>query len=55
MPGARLDDELRPLWESLEERSGFSRLWRVSIDRIRDQLFLAAASRQLDPTPSNTA
>lgn len=55
MPGARLDDELRPVWESLEERSGFSRLWRVSIDRIRDQLFLAAASRQLDPTPSNTA
>ncbi len=55
MPGARLDDELRPIWESLEEKSGFSRLWRVSIDRIRDQLFLAAASRQLDPTPSNTA
>jgi hypothetical protein len=55
MPGARLDDELRPLWKSLEERSGFSRLWRVSIDRIRDQLFLAAASRPLDPTPSNTA
>ena len=49
MPGARLDDEMRTAWKSLEERSGFTRQWRASIDRVRDQLFLAAATTRLGP------
>jgi len=49
MPGARLDDEMRAAWKSLEERSGFTRQWRASIDRVRDQLFLAAATSRLEP------
>ncbi|HEX6682796.1 MAG TPA: SCO2521 family protein [Candidatus Limnocylindrales bacterium] len=53
MPGARLDDEMRAAWTSLEERSGFTRQWRASIDRVRDQLFLAAATGQLGPPLSS--
>lgn len=47
MPGARLDDEMRAAWKSLEERPGFTRQWQASIDRVRDQLFLAAATSRL--------
>jgi hypothetical protein len=53
MPGARLDDEMRTAWKSLEERSGFTRQWRASIDRVRDQLFLAAATGRLEQTLSH--
>lgn len=49
MPGARLDDEMRAAWTSLEERSGFTRQWRASIDRVRDQFFLASATGRLGP------
>jgi len=38
MPGARVDRRLLPLWESLEQRPGFSRQWDVSVNRIRDQI-----------------
>lgn len=38
MPGARVDQDLLGLWESLERRSGFSRQWQASVNRIRDQL-----------------
>jgi hypothetical protein len=41
MPAARVDESLRPLWESLDARSGFSQQWRTSVDRIRDQLNLS--------------
>jgi hypothetical protein len=41
MPAARVDPSLRPLWEMLDERSGFSKQWRTSVDRIRDQLNLS--------------
>jgi hypothetical protein len=38
MPAARTDPALSELWESLERRPGFSRQWRASVDRVRDQL-----------------
>lgn len=38
MPAARLDPALGELWQSLERRPGFSRQWRASVDRVRDQL-----------------
>jgi hypothetical protein len=41
MPAARIDPALAGLWESLEKWPGFSRQWRVSVDRIRDQLALS--------------
>jgi hypothetical protein len=41
MPAARVDPTLLPLWELLDERSGFTKQWRTSVDRIRDQLNLS--------------
>jgi hypothetical protein len=41
MPGARVDPALAGLWESLEQSPGFSRQWRLLVDRIRDQLALS--------------
>jgi hypothetical protein len=38
MPGARVERRLLPLWESLEQRPGFTRQWDVSVNRIRDQI-----------------
>lgn len=40
MPGAHVSEALLPLWDSLERRSGFSRQWRTTVARIRDQLAL---------------
>jgi hypothetical protein len=41
MPAARVDATLLPLWQTLDHRSGFSRQWHASVDRIRDQLTLS--------------
>jgi hypothetical protein len=41
MPAARTDAALAGLWDSLEQWPGFSRQWRVLVDRIRDQLALS--------------
>jgi hypothetical protein len=38
MPAARVDPSLERVWDSLERRPGFSRQWRASVDRVRDQL-----------------
>ncbi|MEU8266079.1 SCO2521 family protein [Sphaerisporangium sp. NPDC049002] len=38
MPGARMDDSFQPLWEELERHPGFSRQWKSSVERIRDQV-----------------
>ncbi|MEV7992587.1 SCO2521 family protein [Streptomyces sp. NPDC086077] len=40
MPGARVDQPLRPLWEALERQPGFTRQWQSLVQRIRDQLAL---------------
>jgi hypothetical protein len=40
MPGARVARSLLPLWESLEQRPGFTRQWQATVSRIRDQLAL---------------
>ena len=38
MPGARVADSLRPLWESLERWPGFTKQWQSTVARIRDQI-----------------
>ncbi len=38
MPAARLEPALAELWQALERRPGFTRQWRASVDRVRDQL-----------------
>jgi hypothetical protein len=47
MPGARLTEGSRLIWQSLEEGVGFTRQWQASVDRIRDQLSLATITRLL--------
>jgi hypothetical protein len=42
MPAARINQPLTELWESLENRPGFSRQWRANVERVRDQMTLAA-------------
>jgi hypothetical protein len=42
MPGARLDEDLAAFWTEVERRTGFSRQWEATVQRIRDQMTLAA-------------
>ncbi len=44
MPGAHVGESMLPLWESLEERPGFSRQWHATVNRIRDQLAVNAVT-----------
>lgn len=41
LPAAHVDPSLQPLWDTLDARSGFTKQWRTSVDRIRDQLNLS--------------
>jgi hypothetical protein len=41
LPAAHVDPSLQPLWDTLDARSGFSKQWRTSVDRVRDQLNLS--------------
>jgi hypothetical protein len=41
MPGARVDESVAALWQSLEHRPGFTRQWEASVNRIRDQIAMA--------------
>lgn len=55
MPGARVDQSLLPLWESLERWPGFTRQWQATVARIRDQLAvqtLGMLSRLWSGTPA---
>jgi hypothetical protein len=40
LPGARVDRRLAGIWDVLEQEPGFSRQWRILVQRIRDQLAL---------------
>jgi hypothetical protein len=54
MPRARVAQGLAPLWETLEDRPGFTRQWRTLVQRIRDQLALHAIPpphREAELTP----
>jgi hypothetical protein len=42
MPAARVADHLRPVWEALENRPGFTRQWNASVARVRDQVTIGA-------------
>jgi hypothetical protein len=42
MPGARVDQSLLPVWESMERRPGFTRQWHSCVSRIRDQVTVNA-------------
>ncbi|MGB3437383.1 MAG: SCO2521 family protein [Actinophytocola sp.] len=52
MPGARVADALRGIWDDLDRRPGFTPQWRSTVARIRDQLSVATFDRlnQLSPT-----
>jgi hypothetical protein len=53
MPAARTDPSLAGLWSGLEQWPGYSRQWRVLVDRIRDQLALSTlALLATRPEPS---
>lgn len=41
MPGAKVADALRGIWEDLDRRPGFSPQWQATVARIRDQLSVA--------------
>jgi hypothetical protein len=41
MPATRLSQEYTELWDLLERRSGFSRQWQASVNRIRDQMSMS--------------
>lgn len=41
MPGARLTDPLRPVWDEIDRHAGYSRQWVTLMHRVRDQLSLA--------------
>lgn len=40
MPEARLDKSMLPLWQGLEQRTGFTQQWTASVSWIRDQVML---------------
>ncbi|MCQ9130599.1 SCO2521 family protein [Streptomyces hilarionis] len=42
MPRARTERALHPVWEELDENSGYSRQWNALAQRVRDQLALRA-------------
>lgn len=42
MPKARVAPHVAALWDELEREPGFSRQWRILVQRIRDQLALQA-------------
>ncbi len=44
MPGAHVAPSMSVLWESLEQRPGFTRQWSATVNRIRDQLALHTLS-----------
>ena len=48
MPGAHVAPTMTPLWESLEQRPGFTRQWAATVNRIRDQLALHTLSTLRD-------
>jgi hypothetical protein len=43
MPAARLGEFAAAVWGALEDRPGLSRQWKASVQRIRDQMAMAAA------------
>jgi hypothetical protein len=45
LPAARVESALAQVWQAVEQRPGFSRQWQVNVDRVRDQLALAALER----------
>jgi hypothetical protein len=44
MPGAHVAPSMSTLWQSLEQRPGFTRQWSATVNRIRDQLALHTLS-----------
>ncbi len=52
MPGARVADALRGIWDDLDRRPGFTPQWQSTVARIRDQLSVATFEllSQLRPT-----
>jgi hypothetical protein len=58
MPGARVSDEVLPVWTDIERRPGFTRQWDASVNWIRDQISIGTmtllqALVSGDPTAAN--
>ncbi len=43
MPAARLGEMAHSVWAELESRAGMSKQWEASVQRVRDQMAMAAA------------
>ncbi|WP_436527471.1 SCO2521 family protein [Actinoplanes sp. HUAS TT8] len=43
MPAARLGETAHEVWAELEARAGLSKQWEASVQRVRDQMAMAAA------------
>lgn len=41
MPGARVKQDLLPLWDSLDRVQGLTRQWDILVNRVRDQLAMS--------------
>jgi hypothetical protein len=52
MPAARVHPSLEPLWDSLERRTGFSRQWTASVERVRNQIALAGLALLQSTVPA---
>jgi hypothetical protein len=44
MPAARVDRSLLGVWESINQRPGFTRQWLANVDQVRDQVAVSTAA-----------
>lgn len=52
MPAVRTSEVGRILWQSLDQRAGFTRQWETLVGQIRDRLDLAAATGLAEAAPT---
>jgi hypothetical protein len=55
MPGARVSDEVLPVWQDIERRPGFTRQWEASVNWIRDQIAIGTMALLQTVTPNDAA
>ena len=55
MPGARVSDEVLPVWADIEKRPGFTRQWEASVNWIRDQVAIGTMALLQAVVPNDAA
>jgi hypothetical protein len=55
MPGARVSDDVLPIWQDIEKRPGFSRQWQASVNWIRDQIAIGTMALLQAVVPNDSA